>query len=282
MRCFVCGSNSWKKIYASLVKCEKCSFVRADNLYFEFEEENLYGAEYFTGVDYWDYRSEEKALKKNFRDRLRRILKHKSKGRLLEIGCGYGYFLQLAEKYFQTTGIDLNPEITKIVAKNAKKSHIFTGDFLKVKLPHSSYDVVCLFDVIEHLKKPDQHIKKISKIVSSGGLLVIETGDIESFLARLQRSMWRLITPPTHLNYFSKKTLSFLLRKYGFVPIETAYVSIVRTIGQTFFRLLRNSRLLNKLPFLEKDFSLNTGDILFMVARKDIRVEGLLQKKHTD
>lgn len=268
MECFVCDHKSWKQLHGVLVKCKNCNFVRASSKFYRAEAHNLYGPSYFSGGDYWDYDYEKQALKENFKNRLNAVLSYKRKGRLLEIGCAYGFFLQLAQKHFEVTGIDLNNSITKIARKNSRKAKILTGDFLKKRLPSSYYDVVCLLDVVEHLKRPDMFIKKVYKIMRNSSLLIIETGDIESLLARLQGKNWRLITPPMHLNYFSKRTLSMLIRKYGFEPVEISYVGFVRTLGQIMFRLTRNLKFLNKSSFLRKKVSLNTKDILFMVSRK--------------
>lgn len=272
MRCAVCNQNSWAKLYDSLVRCQNCGFIRARDKYHNLNPKKLYGPRYFFGIDYFDYQRELPALTKNFSDRLKRILEFKKDGWLLEIGCAYGYFLQLAEEYFQTTGIDLNPEITKRAKESTKKSKITTGDFLKIKFPQSSFDVVCLFDTIEHLKRPDRYLEKIYSLLKPGGIIVIETGDIKSPLARLQGKKWRLITPPTHLSYFSQKSLSSLLYKKGFAIKNLVYVPFTRTVGQTLFRLIRSKKLPKIfMPILGITYSVNSRDILFLIAQKPDR-----------
>ena len=161
MNCVVCNKNIWIDYTKKLLKCRSCGFIRARDKYFKVKEKNFYGPRYFREIDYDDYFLEKKALKKNFEDRLKRIRKYKKSGKLLEIGCAYGYFLCLAQKYFKTTGIDLNPKVTKIAQKNSKNSRVITGDFLKRKFPDNFFDIVIMLDTIEHLKTPSGYLTKI-------------------------------------------------------------------------------------------------------------------------
>ncbi len=126
-----------------------------------------------------------------------------------------------------------------------------------------------MFDTIEHLKSPDVYLKKIYTFLKPGGIIVIETGDIGSWLAKIQGGKWRLITPPTHLNYFSNDTLAEILKRDHFQVLEKCYVPFHRTLRQTIFRFTRNKKFLdlfNKL--LKTTFAVNTYDLLFVIARK--------------
>lgn len=265
MPCVICNKRRWQSIYPSLVKCKHCGFIRADDKYYSIDSTKLYDPSYFSGADYEDYALEVTALQKNFKDRLNKIIRHKSHGCLLEIGCAFGYFLQIASKNFKTYGVDLNHQITKLAKKNSPNSQIFTGDLTKIRFKKEFFDVICMFDTIEHLKNPDVYLKKIYTLLKPGGIIVIETGDIGSWLAKIQGSRWRLITPPTHLNYFSNVTLNKILVKNSFQVIEKTYIPFYRTILQTIFRIIRID-----IPdwFSKLIFSINTYDLLFVIAKK--------------
>ncbi len=262
MKCFVCKKNKWQKLYTSLVKCQNCGFIRAQDKYFKINPQKLYNLNYFSGIDYENYNEEKAALDANFKDRLTRIRKIKRSGKLLEIGCAFGFFLTQAEKFYKTTGIDLHPNITKIAKKNTQKTKILTGEFSKLTFKKKSFDIVTMFDVIEHLKNPENYIKRIHRLLNEKGVLVIETGDIEAFLPKIQKANWRLITPPTHLSYFSKKTLSQILTQNGFDIISVDYVPFFRTLRQTLYRLFQKKINLNFI------FPINTHDLIFIVAQK--------------
>lgn len=268
IKCLVCNQNKWQKHLNKLVKCTNCGFVRAHDRYFKIDPVKLYSQSYFRASDYGDYQLEQKALEKNFQDRLRRIRRFKKNGQLLEIGCAYGYFLKLAKQHYRACGIDLDPQVTKLARKNSGTT-IYTGDFLTIKLPPNHFDVVCLFDTIEHLKNPDLYLEKIWQILAPKGLVVIETGDIESLLAKIQGASWRLITPPFHLQYFSRKSLTRLLEKYGFKVVRIDRVSFYRTIRQILYKLTHNQKLISlDSPLLSKSFPLNTYDLLLLIAQK--------------
>jgi len=125
-----------------------------------------------------------------------------------------------------------------------------------------------MLDTIEHLKNPSGYLTKIKSILKPKGILVIETGDIGSYLAKFQKSHWRLITPPSHLYYFSKKTLTVLLKNKEFLIKEIVNVSFYRSMSQIIFRLI--GKHIFNLPkrILNRPITLNTGDLIFVVAQK--------------
>lgn len=269
IKCIVCGSNQWKKKYSTLSQCKHCGFVRAQDKYFKISPSKLYAKKYFEGDDYRDYGAEKNALQLNFYRRLNDIREYKKRGKLLEIGSAYGYFLEVAKKNFKTCGIDVNKDVTKVSKKNSG-AKVFTGDFLKTSVG-KDYDVICMFDVIEHLKNPQKFIEKIYKILKPGGILMIETGDIDGYLPKLQKDNWRLIKPPFHLQYFSKKTLSKLLLRHNFIILKNKYTNFSRTVSQTVYRLGVNPILIKILaPFGKNILTINTYDILITIVKKPI------------
>lgn len=267
MKCPICSQNNWLRHLDRLVKCASCGFIRAKDKYFKIDPIKFYGQNYFSS-GYGDYAKEHVALEKNFQDRIKRIRKYKASGKLLEIGCAHGYFLKNAEKYYQCFGIDLNPSVTKITKTNTK-AKIFAGDFLVQKFPKNYFDIICMFDTLEHLKYPEKYLKKISEILKTKGVVIIETGDIGSFLARIQGKGWRLIMLPDHLQYFSKQTLIQLLTNCGFQIQNVSIVGFYRTIRQIIYRLTGNKKLLQfSNPILSKWIPLNTFDLIFVIAQK--------------
>ncbi|MBX4205660.1 class I SAM-dependent methyltransferase [Candidatus Microgenomates bacterium] len=269
MKCIVCGQNKWKSKYSKLVECKNCKFIRAKDKYFKTKSTDLYKPLYFAGDEYLDYKNEQIALLKNFQNRLKLIRLYKKSGKLLEIGSAYGYFLSLAKKQFEAQGIDLDPFVNKL-AKKISGVKVITGDFVKTKYKNASFDAVCLFDTIEHLKYPEKYIKYINKILKKNGIIVIETGDIDSLLPNFQKNRWRLITPPFHLQYFSQNTLSKLVERYGFEVIyKTNNISFYRTVRQTIYRLnlpIFIKKLLK--PIENVVFPTHTFDLTFLIARK--------------
>lgn len=237
----------------------------------------LYTANYFSGEEYKDYLAERELIEKHFRIRLKRLLQHvrdPASKRLLEIGSAYGFFLAVAQDRFASVaGIDISQDAVHYASKTLSLP-VEAGDFLEYRSPEK-VDVICLWDTIEHLQYPHLYLEKASVSLKPGGVIAITTGDIGSLVARLRGSKWRQIHPPTHLHYFSRKTLSRLLRRHGFeikfIGSEGMYRS-VDTMAYIVLCLKHNFpglySCLRKAHFLSWDLYLNLGDTIFVVAEK--------------
>jgi hypothetical protein len=108
-----------------------------------------------------------------------------------------------------------------------------------------------------------------------GALVAITTGDIDSLNARLRKAHWRLIHPPTHLHYFSKKTLTRLLNNYGFDVIYMRYCGFYRSFDNAAYNILVLRykkpglyKLLKKTGLTRFDFYLDLHDIVYVIGRK--------------
>ncbi len=277
--CLVCGESAFiKKYNDTLLKCEKCGFVTANTEVDLSILNSLYTENYFKGEEYVDYLRDKSILQKNFSKRLKDIHNENNNetSSALEIGCAYGFFAELFTLKFQNTeyiGYDIVPEAIEYGQKTLNQN-IFCNDYLKIK-DNRHYSHVFMWDVIEHLPNPEKFIEKISNEIKEGGKIYITTGDIDRFIPKFQKEKWRMIHPPSHLHYFSRKTLSNLLEKYGFEITKCTYPPVHRSIRLIFyslFMLRKNpSKFIKKLYTLipiKTSIPINTFDIMFMVAQK--------------
>src|SRR5207249_258065 len=161
-------------------------------------------------------------------------------GSLLEIGYAYGFFLDEARRRFaRVVGVDISQDAA---LKGRERSMLEThaGDFLRMSFAPASFDVVCLWDTVEHLEFPYEYLIKARSLLTAGGHVFMTTGDLGSWNARLRGARWRQIHPPTHLHYFSRKTLEALLVRVGFevLGVETAayYHSVHNVLGTLIVR----------------------------------------------
>lgn len=137
-------------------------------------------------------------------------------GRILDIGCATGLFLSgMKERGWEVLGIELN-EQAAAYARERMGLDIITGNFLETDLPNHYFDVISLWDVLEHLPDPLPVLKKISKIIRPGGLLVLNLPNPESWEAKRFGPLWIGWDLPRHLNLFPLPLLSALLEKVGF------------------------------------------------------------------
>lgn len=276
-RCLVCDGTLDRSHLLGLLQCGACGFITADLRLSDEEHKALYGPDYFHGDEYADYLLEEAGLKENFRQRLATLLHYAgdpSAKTLFEIGCAYGFFLDVArERFAAVAGIDI-AEHCVTHARDSLGLDVTVGDFVSHKHDRP-YDVYCMWDAIEHLKNPADFVAKITENIQPGGLLAITTGDIGSLNARFRGRRWRLIHPPTHLHYFSKRTLTRLCNRYGFEIVHIEYPGIVRSVRFILYSILvlRYRRVglfrrLENMGFLDRKVSINLFDIMYVIARK--------------
>lgn len=271
MDCDFCQKNNWRK-GKKLYTCQSCGFVRAADRYYQSDLAALYSEDYYQNGDYYNYEWEESALKRNFSNRLSRIRCYVPRGELLEVGSAYGFFLELAQKYFKVEGVEINRTVAKRVEERLGVK-VYGGDFLSQNFS-KKYDLIVALDTIEHVASPREFLHRCQRLLNPSGYLFLETGDIEAFVPRIRGENWRLVSPPIHLSYLSAKTLAMFLDKAGFKTVTVERVWFWRSLAQVVYRTC---------PFLEKKvpssamrvlskiiFPTYTGDLVFVVAQKRI------------
>jgi 2-polyprenyl-3-methyl-5-hydroxy-6-metoxy-1,4-benzoquinol methylase len=275
--CVVCrqSETSFEPFWSNLARCPRCGHCMADLDPGKLDFTRIYADSYFCGEEYDDYLKDKKIFERQFKDRLRQVMTFKNAGNLVEIGCAYGFFLQLARRFFTVRGFDISAGPVAY-ARDHLGLDAKCEDFNERALPPESVDVIVMWDTIEHLPRPDITVDAAWRALKPDGVLLLTTGDIGSVLARIRREKWRLIHPPTHLHYFSPRTISEFLRKAGFQVVTIKHVGTRRSLRQVAFSLLqlnrrRPSRLYRLIAgsrLAELSFVLNTYDIMFVAARK--------------
>lgn len=273
--CELCGgSGPWAPVYPRLgiVRCRHCGLVFYAG---PVESASLYDHAYFHGSEYRDYLADRDVWQRNFQARIRYLRKLRSGGRLLEIGCAYGLFLQLAARYWEVRGIDIAADAVAH-ARHVLGLNAVCADFLTLPDEPASCDIVCLWDTLEHLPRPVRTLEKAARWLKPGGILTLTTNDIDSPLARWRGEKWRQLHPPTHLFYFSRATLRRAIEQAGLVTVHVAYPgqyrgyrSVVETVcarrGDVGRVLGRALTLGGRIDF---PLYLNTRDIVLYTARK--------------
>ncbi len=148
------------------------------------------------------------------------------RGRLLDVGCGDGGFLQEMRRLgFVTEGTERTAESAARVPA-APGLRVYVGDLLDLDLPAEAYDVVTLWHVLEHLPEPEATLRCIHGLLRPGGKLLLSLPNAESWQARLFGRHWFHHDPPRHLYAFGPPTLVALLRRVGFVVEGTSTFSL--------------------------------------------------------
>ena len=242
--CIVSGTKNYEPYSDGLIRNIDSGLIVAEFIPSNEELDKLYEKDYFFGQEYSDYLADRPALETNFRKRIKSLKKRGALGadkNLVEVGCAYGYFLNLVKDEVESAvGYDVAKDGIDF-AKNELGVNASTDNFLEVKFK-DKIDVVVMWDLIEHVPDPDKFVEKAGKILNKGGYLTLTTGDIGTFVPRVRKGKWRMIHPPTHIYYFDRKSMTALLDNYGFDIVDYHYDAIYRNVGSVLNQLLVNQK----------------------------------------
>jgi SAM-dependent methyltransferase len=226
-----------------ILQCRDCGLGRTDRVG-GFDPASYYTADYFSGRHpdgYPDYRGAEPVLRREFARSVEFIRRFRPDGKLLELGCAYGFFLAEAAPFFEVAGIELAQE----AADHARRTglNVLRGAADEENLRQiGRVDVIVLFDVIEHLPEPRETLALCRRHLNSNGIIVITTGDFGSLAAKATGARWRLMTPPQHLWFFTQESMhrmstgsglavEHLDHPWKFVPASLIIFQLRRMLG---------------------------------------------------
>jgi SAM-dependent methyltransferase len=205
---------------ADIVRCRDCGHMQLRPMP---EAATLSGA--YAGAESEDYVEEEAGQRETARRTLDRIARRlpapADPPALLDLGCWVGFLLAEArDRGWRATGVEPSAFASRY-ARERLGLDVVTADLFAAELPPHAYDVVTLGDVIEHLVDPAAALARIESLLVPGGLLWLALPDAGSAVARLLgRRWWSVI--PTHVQYFTRPSITLLLRRAGFDVLEVA------------------------------------------------------------
>lgn len=209
--------------------------------------------------------------------KIKLVQKYKSGGRILDVGCALGGFLYLAKQDgYSISGV----EISESSADHASKRlgiEVHNCDLVSANLPSEHYDIVTMWDVIEHLQSPHDTLSEINRLLRPDGMLMFSTGDAGSFFARLTGKYWHLMTPPQHLFFYNNENLKKLFQNHGFYIKEAKHLGkraglefILLKARENFGPIIAPMRHLFRALRLDKNvLYINLGDIMTCIASKE-------------
>ncbi len=234
-----------KKRLMRVYQCRNCSLIYA-KVHQPKEEKNKLDEIFFKETHL--HEEGESRTIRNFDEVLNKIKKYGGYGRLLDVGCGTGYFLKFAQdRDWEVKGV----EIAKNAAQHAKNLglKVKNASLEKSHFKKAYFTSITQLGVIEHVGNPRKLLKESNRILKKGGVLVIFTPNANSLFHKLAHIYYKLTSSyfaikkiyyPRHTFYFTKKTLSDILRKEGFVIKEIQPVSL--DINKQFFLLFEKQK----------------------------------------
>jgi SAM-dependent methyltransferase len=269
-RHYASTSHEFGRWTGAIVECRSCSLVYMNPRPHHQRVQDLYGA-----VEDARYVEEEPGRVATFSESLKLVQRHAAGGRLLDVGCHIGTFLELAERAgYSVTGVE--PSRWAAERANARlRGNVFCGAIEDAPIPADAFDAVTIWDVIEHLPDPASDLRAIWTALRPGAVVAISTMDVDAWFPRLAGRRWPWYMQ-MHLVYFSRRTLPEMLRREGFQIAEVR--SHRRTVRVSYLvsRLSSYSRpahramaaVTRRCHVDERLVSINLGDIFTVVARK--------------
>jgi len=227
-----------------LVRCVNCGLIFV-NPRPPFEElARQYEGSYFncpepTFGGYEDYEADREDIMGTFRRRMKLIrpLLGPAAPRLLDVGCATGIFLEVArESGWQAEGLDISTYALERAKQKGFEVH--TGTLVGAGLPGGRYDVITLWDLIEHVPDPAAVLAECHRLLRPGGVVALSTPDAGSVPARLLGRRWLgFRSIDEHLYFFSHHTMGAMLEAAGFDVRRFVQVGKVLALARLIERL---------------------------------------------
>jgi len=268
---FRCTSAAYG-VHPPIVRCNECGLVYANPRW-----DSSLVSENYSVVEDPTYVEEREGRVLTFSRNLapfERLAARSPTRRLLDVGCHIGVMVELAQaRGWEAWGVE--PSTWASERARARGLRVITGTLADAHAPADYFDVVTMWDVIEHLTDPAAEIRSVYRVVKPGGIFAIHTIDIESLFARLMGKRWPWLME-MHLYYFSPRTLGKMLARAGFQVVSSHAQGRFLRLGYFATRLAPYSRWLYRaldatiarLNWGSVAIPVNFGDLFTLYARK--------------
>ena len=201
-------------------RCMSCNFIFMNPRLTEAATASLYREGYYRGdadYSYYDERDAERYSRHVWNSRVKKIRSYIRNGNILDIGCAFGGFLKAASQYYNPFGIEISDYAGGFAREEfGEKIHI--GTLEDHPFARGFFSAITMIEVLEHLPDPAASITECFNLLSEGGLLVIQTANMNGIQARLFGDRYAYFLPG-HVSYFNKDNLRAFLEKTGFREI---------------------------------------------------------------
>ena len=236
--CKVCGRTAvrlFDKDSFAVWHCRACGFMsmspdQGNGKHVDYA--SLYGPGYYNlgdslhgGIVRYDLGGLLKTKRPQAQDAIRLIQRYRKTGRLLDVGCSVGVFVKVAQEAgFDAVGLDVSPMAVEF-ATSQLGVDARVGTLVSADLPHEGFEVITMWDVIEHFEDPWDMMNRIVTLLAPHGVLAVRTPNTQCLRTRLKGFRdWGMITPPEHYHLYARESLSIFLGRFGLRMLAQASI----------------------------------------------------------
>ncbi len=281
LQCLMCGGGQHRVVFTELgidiLRCESCGHVfssfRADPHYSGF-----WGSEVAAGEHhYWS-----KARARMHRDFFKRFVEGRS-GRLLDMGSGLGFFLKAMAPYrdWDTYGCEISPAAVRHAREHLGLQNVVCSPLQDADLPRASFDIITMWDVLDHILRPDPLLSHAHALLKNDGILFIRTPNVATQLlrARVMKAVGRAqpdkgyLQGSDHPHHYSMRSVRALLERNGFADVAFIHLHPIGSVSGIGWKAALVGPLKNMSYQVLRALAVCSGghlnfDNLFVVARK--------------
>ena len=159
---------------------------------------------------------DEESYRTYFARKLDDLQRHKPSARLLDLGCGAGFFLDAArQRGHEVAGVDLSP-VPVEYARSKLGLEVSMGSLYEYRAPSGTFDVISVFQTIEHDPHPADLGREFFRILAPGGIVMVTTPAADGFVARVMGKRWFGYRNVEHVSFFNRRSLRYVLERSGF------------------------------------------------------------------
>ena len=227
-KCILCNSPRRNLLFEqdewTVYKCADCGLGFLDPRPDQDELQDLYKNDYFSshydeGLKVDSLEMKRRISQEDHRIKFFRNLKRH--GKVLDIGCGMGYFLYACRKHgYEVEGQDVSGDSASYV-RSELKIPVTTGQIEEIDIGDNSMDIITMWHALEHTPDPRKHLKKAWNWLKPDGLLIVDVPNHEGMDAKKMWDKWNGWSLPYHLYHFTPDTLTDMLLQHGFRTVRT-------------------------------------------------------------
>ena len=280
-QCLICGEKSFSVVFTEfdvdILRCRSCGHV-CSSFEGETHYDGYFGYESITdGAHHWW----DVAHRKMYDHFGANFLEGKS-GRILDVGCGLGFFVKRCQQWpsWEAFGCEISEQAVQFGKEKLGLSHLESGLVEEAGYEAASFDIITLWDVIEHLKEPDGLLCHLASLLKDDGLIFIHTPNapIQLMKARMKVALRGMqegahyLEAKDHLHLYGMATMKKLLERTGFPSVQFTHLWPIQSVAGSKGRMALMAKngwyLASRLVFGLTFGFFNMNNNLFVIGRK--------------